>query len=207
MKNYKLGFRNRSLLEQLAICRRIADCIEKLPAEKRAALARIPVAILVADAAAAHGRVESLRSQLRAALSERKSKVRAARDGVTRAASALWGETMGDAAGLLAAGLELEAEKHPVGRPAAPDPLRAIATELEGVVRLRWKRPVRRCIFIIQMTRDPSATDGWKHADTSIRQSCEVPGLESGVKYWFRVAATNTQGQGPWNNPVCVRVR
>src|SRR5882672_4886093 len=113
MKRFKLGFHNRSILQQIAICRRVADCIGKLPAEKRAALARHPVAALVADAATAHGRVEALRSELRAAVRERGSKVRAARAGVTRAASSLWGDTAGEPAGMLAAGLEIEAEKRP----------------------------------------------------------------------------------------------
>ncbi|MBI5775705.1 MAG: fibronectin type III domain-containing protein [Verrucomicrobia bacterium] len=125
--------------------------------------------------------------------------LRAARESVRRAASGIYGATLGDPAALLAAGLEIEAEKRPVGRPVAPDQLRATASELEGVVQLRWKRPVRRCTFLVQMTRDPAAADGWQQVAISLRQSCEVTGLESGMKYWFRVTATNTQGQGPWS--------
>jgi hypothetical protein len=34
-----------------------------------------------------------------------------------------------------------------------------------------------------------------------------VTGLESGVKCWFRVAATNAHGQGPWSQVVNVRVK
>ena len=34
-----------------------------------------------------------------------------------------------------------------------------------------------------------------------------VPDLESGKKYWFRVTASNAHGQGPWSQPVCVRVK
>jgi hypothetical protein len=78
---------------------------------------------------------------------------------------------------------------------------------LEGRVRLRWKRPVRRCAFSIEATTDPAARSGWKHAATCIRQSCVVGGLESGVKYWFRVAASNAHGQGPWSQPVSARVK
>jgi hypothetical protein len=121
MKRFKLGFRNRSVLEQIAICRRVDDCLCKLPTEKRAALAKNPVAALVAEATEAQARVEALRLELRSALSDRQSKVRAARNAVTRAASRILGETGGDPAGMLAAGLEIEAEKRAVGRPATPD--------------------------------------------------------------------------------------
>jgi hypothetical protein len=141
------------------------------------------------------------------ALRERESKLRAARAAVTRAASGIFSETGGESAGLLAARLEIEAKNRPVGRPAAPDQLRGAVTEFEGVVRLRWKRHVRRCSFLIQMTRDPSAADGWKQVAISIRQSCEVTGLESGAKYWLRVSAHNAHGQGPWSQSVSVRVK
>jgi hypothetical protein len=96
---------------------------------------------------------------------------------VTRAASGIFSETGGEPAGLLAARLEIEAKNRSVGRPAAPDQLRGAVTEFEGVVRLRWKRHVRHCSFLIQMTRDPSAADGWKQVAISIRQSCEVTGF------------------------------
>ena len=207
MKRFKLGFRNRSVLEQLAICRRVGDCLCKLPEAKRAAHAQNPVATIVAEAVEAHAHVEALRAELRAALRQRETKLRAARAAVTRAASITLGEIGGEPAGMLATGLEIEAEKRPVGRPAAPTQLRATATDLDGVVHLRWKRPVRRCTFLVQMTSDLAALEGWKQVAISIRQSCEVPKLESGAKYWFRVAATNTQGQGPWSDPVSTRVK
>jgi hypothetical protein len=73
---------------------------------------------------------------------------------------------------------------------------------------LRWKRPVRRCAFLIQMTSDQAAATGWQQvAISGNRQSCEVTRLESGVKCWFRVAPTNAHGQGPWSQPVSVRVK
>jgi hypothetical protein len=29
-----------------------------------------------------------------------------------------------------------------------------------------------------------------------------LEGLDSGARYWFRVAAVTSSGQGPWSNPV-----
>ena len=205
MKRFKLGFGNRSIREQIAICRRVADCLGKLPEKHRAAVARIPVASMVQEADKSEERVAALRLEIRSALHERKVKTRAACEAATRVASFLLAETRGDPALLLAAGLELEAEKRAVGLPSAPTQLRATATAFEGKVRLAWKRPVRRCEFLVEMTRDPAATEGWKQVAISIRQSCELTGLESGTKHWFRVAANNSHGTGPWAGPVCVR--
>ncbi len=205
MKRFKLGFRNRSVREQLEICQRLSNGVGKLPKDQRAALAHIPLVATVTEAAAAHAAVERLRSELRSALRWREIKLRAARKVATRAALAVYVHSKGNATAQLAAGLELQVGRRSVGQPAAPGNLRALPAELEGTVRLRWKRPVRRCLFIIEMTRAVDAAGGWKRVASSLKQTCTVTNLASGMKHWFRVAATNAHGQGPWSNPICVR--
>src|ERR1017187_795094 len=79
-KRFKLGFGNRTVLEQIAICRRVADGIAKLPASQRDALDQHPVADSVAEATAAHAEVEALKTDLKAALRRRAAKVRAMRE-------------------------------------------------------------------------------------------------------------------------------
>jgi hypothetical protein len=207
MKRFKLGFGNRPILDQIAICNRVASGIGKLSAEQRKTVARHPVANSVAAAAAAVAKVESLKTTLRAALVKRDKKVAAMRLHTTRAATAITDATGGDPAAMLASGVGVARVKQAVGKPGAPTLMRVISTESEGAVSLRWKRPVRRCVFIIQMTTAPAATRGWKQVDISTRQSCTVTGLKSGPKCWFRVAATNAHGQGPWSQPVSARVK
>jgi len=206
MKHFKLNFGNRSILEQIAICRRVADGVAKLPADHRAAIADVPVADSVTEAADAHAQVEALKIQLRAALKIRDTKVRAMRDHTTGVALGISAVT-DDPAVMLAAGLDIAKEKRPVGRPDAPSQLRAVPTDFEGEVRLRWKRSVRRCWFDVQATTDPAATTGWKKILTCFKQSCEVKELKSGVKYWFRISAGNAHGQGPWSQPVSAWVK
>ena len=207
MKRYKLGFGNRTVLEQIAICRRVADGLAKLPGKQRQAMAGCPVAASVAEATEAVGEVEGLKTALRAALIKRNAKAGAMRRHTTFAASLLNLATGGDPAALLAAGVGVKKPKQPVGTPGAPTLLRVVSTESEGAVSLRWKRPVRRCAFLIQMTTAPAATRGWKQVALSIRQSCTVTGLKSGRKCWFRVYATNAHGQGPWSQPVNARAK
>jgi hypothetical protein len=207
MKRFKLGFGNRPISEQINICRCVAHGIGKLPAEQRQALAAHPVAASVAEATDAVTEVEVLKTALRAGLARRDKKVAAMRHHTTRAAIVITMLTRGDPVALLAAGVGVKKAKQPVGKPGAPTLLRIVSTESEGAVSLRWKRPVRRCIFLIQMTTAPAATRGWKQVAISIRQSCTVTGLKSGQKYWFRVSAANAHGQGPWSQPVSARVK
>jgi hypothetical protein len=166
-----------------------------------------PVADSVGEAAAAHAEVESLKTALKAALAKRSTKVEAMRDRTTSAASALTAATGGDPVALLAAGLGIVKDRQPVGKPGAPGQMRVISTDYEGRVRLRWKRPVRRCAFRVEMTTDRAARIGWKQAAICVKQTCDVTGLASGRKYWFRVAASNAHGQGPWSQPVSARVK
>jgi len=207
MKRFKLGFGNRTISEQINICRRVAHGISKLPTEQRQKLTRHPVADMVAEATDAVTEVEVLKATLRAALAKRDEKVADLRDHTTTAALLINMMTDGNPAALLAAGVGVKKAKQAVGKPGAPTLMRVISTESEGAVSLRWKRPVRRCVFIIQMTTAPAATRGWKQVDISTRQSCTVTGLKSGQKCWFRVSATNAHGQGPWSQPVSARVK
>ena len=207
MKQFKLNFGNRSVLEQIAISRRVADGIARLTAEQQAILADHPVGNAVVEAAAACDEVDAAKITLRAALQKRNDKLRAMRDHTTYAAYGIHNLTAGDPAAMLATGLGVVKEKKPVGLPAAPEHVRARATDFEGTVQLRWQRTVRRCSFAIEATTDPSALTGWKNVGSSFRQTSKVTGLESGKKYWFRVAASNAHGQGPWSQAVSVRVK
>ena len=148
-----------------------------------------------------------LKTNLRAALVKRDQKVAAMRDHTTIASVVITTLPGGDPAALLAAGVGVAKTKQPVGQPSAPTLMRVVSTESEGAVSLRWKRPVRRCTFLIQITTAPAATRGWKQVAISIRQSRTVTGLKSGSKCWFRVSATNVHGQGPWSQPVSARVK
>jgi hypothetical protein len=43
----------------------------------------------------------------------------------------------------------------------------------------------------------------WTTVDYCVRQTHDIRKLPGGKKIWFRVAAVNAHGQGPWSNPIC----
>jgi hypothetical protein len=92
-----------------------------------------------------------------------------------------------------------------VGLPGAPTHLKATSGGNEGVVMLKWKRPIRRCFFALEMMEEGQSE--WKQIECPSATRCEIENLPSGKKLWFRVAAGNAHGQGPWSNPVSVRVK
>ncbi|HTX20873.1 MAG TPA: hypothetical protein VMD27_03280 [Candidatus Aquilonibacter sp.] len=108
MKRFKLGFGNKTILEQIAVCRRVATGIAKLPAAHRKYIAANLVTDSVAEAVAAHAEVESLKTALKAALARRADKVSAMRERTTAAATGLMiahrGRTGGAAGGGLGGG-------------------------------------------------------------------------------------------------------
>lgn len=207
MKKPKLNFGNKTILEQLAICQRVADGVARLSTEHREKIAEHDVAGRTAEARQAVAEVESLKIALKSALRRRDDKVRAARDTAGYAASVIAYLTAHNPAAMLAAGLDIVRDKQPIGLPAAPGQLRVLPVDFEGTARLRWKRPVRRCSFDVEATTDPAAQTGWKHQLTCFKQTCTVKDLAGGKKYWFRVGASNAHGQGPWSQPVRASVK
>lgn len=202
MKRYKLGLGNKTILEQIAICRRVVSGIGRLPAGQRAAFAGIPVAGSVEAAAQAHAEVMRMKGTLKAAVARCGSVVREMRSQTANAANILMILTNGEPASLMAAGLDVVKDKQSVGQPGAPRFLRVVPMDYQGTVRLRWKRPVRRCIFNIQMSWDKTMRT-WTQAGMCLRQTFDVKNLPSGKRIWFRVGATNAHGPGPWSNPIC----
>ena len=205
MQRFKLGFRNKSLLEQLCLCERTVAAIAAsgLPQTDPAYLTDAQAT--VSALRTSHERVDSLRAELKTELTRRNDLLRTARNQVTRASLGLACAVSFEPVKLLAAGLDLEKPRTaPVGLPAPPDHFSATTTASEGEVRLKWKRTVRRCSFQIEYRRDDEP-ENWKMANLSLRQTCVIAGLVSGVKYWFHVRACNAHGGSAWSGLATAR--
>ncbi len=209
MTRYKLDFRNKNHLDQLAMFEKIITSLDALPADQREDAYLEELRAVTTAARASHLRIGTLRSELKSELSKRKTLFETGRKSANRAGvGALLKTGMRDAANILAVGLDLHAStKKPVGVPDAPMNLRAVPTDGEGEAQLRWQRTVRRCAFEVQWHTDPPEADHWHQEDTCFKQKCLVKGLVSGGKYWFRVRATNAHGQSAWSNHAPVRVK
>ncbi len=208
MQNFKLGFRNKSAGEQLAICERKVAGFSAKPGQLDNAQLLVNASDAVKALRASHDRVSQLRSELKVEVFRRNELLKTARVLVGQACINAALKLNYDAArGIVGAGVDLEKPKNvPVGVPAAPTDFRGEPTNVEGEARLRWKRSVRRCLFLIESCTDIVAGN-WKLVGTGIHQTEVVDGLKSGGKFWFRICAQNSHGKSPWTQAVAVRVK
>ena len=206
MARHKLGFRNRSVTEQLSICERVVASLTGAAAEQLSNINLPAVSSAVAAARASDARVRSLQAELKAERARCQALMREARTQVTRAGGMAASNAAFDPQKMLAAGLELESPKLPVGRPAAPGSVRAEPLAEPGAVQLRWERPLRRCVFEVECRAESAAENAWASCGVNMQQRQIVRDLTPGVKYWFRVRAINAHGPGPWSQMAGARV-
>jgi hypothetical protein len=204
MARYKVGFRNRSANERIEISRHFITSVVNVPASKRQLVRLDELAAALAAATTARAEYLASQSVVRLARERYVEAVKVLCERVTFNATGLSNGVADDDIEYLAAGLDLAAPKDAVGPPPELSELRVERLAGSGRVGLRWKCPLSRASYRIEVTTDPNREAGWKqHAITS-RRSVVLNDLRSAVWQWVRVACVNAHGQGPWSTPVRV---
>lgn len=100
------------------------------------------------------------------------------------------------------AGMDVAAERTPVGPMPKIDGLTVTQGDSDGELDLTWN-PIKRGLnsYEGELTEDVAGQTGWEHSFTAGRSKTEVTGLTSGKRYWFRVRAHGAAGPGPWSEP------
>lgn len=204
----KLGFRNKSALQQLLICERVVAGLKRAPKAHQNQLRINKVAALVADTRESLDRVNLLKAELKAETRRRDALLRKARE-QARWTQAVQASLVGrGVTELKAAGIDMEdLRRRRVGLPAKVTNVRAVPATHSTDIALRWERSVRRCLFQVEARRDDEPDTEWRTVHNCVTCKCVISGLKSGGLYWFRVRASNAHGEGPWSNPVSARVR
>lgn len=78
----------------------------------------------------------------------------------------------------------------------------AASGEMNGEINLLWEPVSGARTYIIQKRLESKNPSRWMQEDIISKSHCTVSRLRSGKKYWFRVAPVNSNGQGPWSEPV-----
>jgi hypothetical protein len=107
----------------------------------------------------------------------------------------------GDEAIIQSAGMDVRAVPGTSVVPSQPEGLSATAGDHDGTMDLSWDPVVEAASYVIDSSADPPTATSWQHLGVSTKSTFTVPGLTSGARIWFRVAAVNANGQGPWSDP------
>jgi len=87
-------------------------------------------------------------------------------------------------------------------RPAPTISLNAASGDMEGEIILLWEPVAGANTYVVQMSRGAGEPKHWIQEDIVTSTYHIVSKLKSGVKYWFRVAAVSSAGQGCWSKLV-----
>ncbi len=107
----------------------------------------------------------------------------------------------GDATVIQSAGMQVRSEPAPVGPLPAPENLRPVEGEMPGEVALQWNPVSNAKSYSLQQTQDITVPASWVHVLNCTKGKLSVSGLTVGQRYWFRVAAVGSAGQGPFGEP------
>jgi hypothetical protein len=112
----------------------------------------------------------------------------------------------GDDLKILSAGMDVKAPPQPVGILPAPQNLVAKDVGNEGELELRWKKVNKSTGYLIQMSKDDTSPVKWEFLAITTAAKFIAKELPSGELRYFRVSATNTNGNGSWSDVAKKRV-
>jgi chitodextrinase len=64
-----------------------------------------------------------------------------------------------------------------------------------------WNASERASSYIVEQSLQPPPGAQWTQVAVTTKSSRTIAGLQSGTRYWFRVAAVGPEGQSGFSDP------
>jgi hypothetical protein len=109
--------------------------------------------------------------------------------------------TGGEAEKILTTGFDIREAGTPIPLPGAVENLMVKLNGFPGHSKITWKPISGADGYVIQGSVDPITATSWTEPVIATKASVNGNGAAPGQKYWYRVAAFNAAGQGPWSQP------
>lgn len=109
--------------------------------------------------------------------------------------------TGGDPTQILSTGFDVKAPPSPPSPVTQVQNVKVYFTGNPGYSEVRWKRVTNADSYIVECSPDPITNTSWAYKDTVSEIQFTGNGAVPGEKCWYRVAALNKAGRGPWSEP------
>ncbi len=108
----------------------------------------------------------------------------------------------GDKATIESAGFGVRTGPTRIGQLEAPAHLKVTPGQTDGSVKISWTKVRGARAYNVERALDSSHGLDWSNVLSSSKTRAIVNSMQSGHRYWFRVAAIGAAGQGAWSDPV-----
>ena len=109
--------------------------------------------------------------------------------------------TDGNAEYMESAGFDVVSDRTPPQDLPAPSNVRAQTNGRPGHTIISCDPVAGAKSYIVQKSNDPDAEEGWETVATQTKATCDTNGVTPGSRVWYRMAAVNATGRGPWSEP------
>ena len=200
MPKVKLNFRGLSIRAKITKARQVVDALTGNPnfPNPHPPLADVTAIITATESKAAQ--VDAT-TQLRKTQTSELGALEDQLDAVMmQVASHVDSISAGDEAKIQSAGLDTRAAASATTEPpSTPSALDVTVGDRDGELDASWDTVAGAKSYVIELSEDqPNA---WKYSGVSTKSKYTLSGLESGKRYWTRVAAINSVGQSGWSDP------
>jgi hypothetical protein len=205
MARIKLNLRSHSIPEKLARAQQIVAALTGNPnfASPHPPLAQVTT--VIDELEAASRAAQAARQEAKARTAAQNAKDEALDQTLTQLVAYVESVAGSDEELIMSAGLDVRAAHgpaHTAPNTSASISLTATAGDHDGEIDLSWDTVRGARSYVVERSPDPPSESTWTHSGVSTRSRTTVEGLNSGTRYWFRVAAVTSSGQTAWSNPV-----
>ena len=204
MARIKLNLRSLSIPEKISRAQQIVRALTGNPnfTSPHPPLAQVTAAIDELETAS--NAAQAARQEAKARTSAQNAKEDALDQILTQLVAHVESVAGSDDELIMSAGLDVRAASGPgraTSTQSVPPSLTATAGDHDGEIDLSWDTVRGARSYVVQRSPDPPSEPTWVHSGVSTRSRTTVEGLNSGTRYWFRVAAITSSGQSAWSNP------
>ena len=150
---------------------------------------------------AAHSAYEECQQSCRQYLAARTASQETWNAAVTALAAFTESVTGGNAMDILSTGFSVKAPPSPPQPVAQVLNVRVFFTGNPGDSEVRWRADRNADAYIVECSQEPITETSWKNMDTVAESKYVGNGATPGQKCWYRIAALNRAGRGPWSEP------